>query len=205
MNTATTLEEFLSEFTGSENDDRRKLVELAYISQGQTVYRKALQATFYETADAQDLSHDIWLHLYNVIDKFDPTKGDFLPWMSRVISNFIASYIRRRQAVSHIHFQSIDGGGDGDDTDPIDVPDYSTPDPAISVENRELREQMQRAVAQLTKRQKLVIKLFHEDELSIRDIAEYLDRDVATVKTHLYLGRQTLRKILGKYYSKYYR
>ena len=60
------------------------------------------------------------------------------------------------------------------------------------------QEDVYYAVAKLPKKYRAVIHLFYYEDLSIKEIADYLSTKESTVKSQLHRGREMLKQILGR-------
>jgi RNA polymerase sigma factor (sigma-70 family) len=67
-------------------------------------------------------------------------------------------------------------------------------DLAQLVEQRELSQQVRRAIGSLPEHQRIVVTLFYISAHSVNDISRFLDIPVATVKTRLHMARQRLHE-----------
>jgi RNA polymerase sigma-70 factor (ECF subfamily) len=76
-----------------------------------------------------------------------------------------------------------------------------TPDPAGSLETKELREQIVKAVARLPADQRAALTLREIDGFSYQEIARIMKCSIGTVMSRLYAARQKLQQLLG-YYAK---
>ncbi|MBD3286688.1 sigma-70 family RNA polymerase sigma factor [candidate division WOR-3 bacterium] len=75
--------------------------------------------------------------------------------------------------------------------------DDDTQTPTESMKRKELGELINRALDQLSVRQRKVVILSFTEGLSYSEIAEVLGCEEVTVRTHLHRARQRLQKILG--------
>jgi RNA polymerase sigma-70 factor (ECF subfamily) len=55
---------------------------------------------------------------------------------------------------------------------------------------------IQHALEQLSESQRTCVVMFHQQEMSIEQIADAIEIPVGTVKSHLHRGRAAMRKIL---------
>jgi len=92
--------------------------------------------------------------------------GDPLAYARRTLANLRIDTWRRRRREGL--------------TDPTDLPDHTTGDPAAT---RADRDQLTRALAQLTTRQRRVVVLRHFLDLSEQQVADDLGISVGTVKS----------------------
>lgn len=153
------------------------------------VYTLALRSTGSEQ-DAADITQEVFLRAWKSLDSF---RGDssLSTWLYRVTSNLCVDFARKRAAEGNI--ASID------DTE---SPAASIPDPARTiqpeqaVENQELREELQHALAQLSEEHRKVVLLRDVAGLTYTEIARTLGLEEGTVKSRLARARNSLRKIL---------
>ena len=60
---------------------------------------------------------------------------------------------------------------------------------------------MQRALATLSERQRMIVTLFDVDGLTSTEIGEMLDLSPGTVRWHLHEARRTLRSALSRFFK----
>lgn len=132
--------------------------------------------------DAEDLVQDAFLSAVRHIDQFEPTRP-FWPWMSRIIVNRGFDLAAARS----LRFTEVLGD---------DAADQAS-SPAVDAERSEFHEQVRTAVATLPPRQRLVIQLFELEGYSVAEISELLDSAPPTVRWHIHMARQQLRKALS--------
>jgi RNA polymerase sigma-70 factor (ECF subfamily) len=64
-------------------------------------------------------------------------------------------------------------------------------------EQTELRQNVRKAIGDLSIDQRVVVVLYYLNGLNLQDIAEILDLPVGTIKSRLYYARENLRGKLG--------
>ena len=93
----------------------------------------------------------------------------------------------------------------------LDAPDaqgeaQQVPDPRShperDLEARELREAVQKMLEQLGEGERLAVRLFYLEDLSIREISELLRISIAAVKSRLYKARQKLQSEVSEEMAK---
>lgn len=137
---------------------------------GTTVYRLAY-SQLRSTADAEDIYQEVFIRYYEKRPKFD-SEEHRKAWLLRVTIN------RTKSQVTSAWFRH---------TVPLEQ-QVVFPEP----EARELDE----ALAQLRPGDRSLLHLFYFEELSVREIAELLQRKESTVRTQLTRVRERLRKIM---------
>ncbi len=153
------------------------------------VYTLALRSTGSEQ-DAADITQEVFLRAWKNLDSF---RGDssLSTWLYRVTSNICVDFARKRAAEGGI--ASIDDA----ESPAASIADPSRAiQPEQAVENQELREELQYALAQLSDEHRKVVLLRDVAGLSYTEIARTLGLEDGTVKSRLARARNFLRKIL---------
>ena len=148
------------------------------------VYRTALVITG-DAEAASDLLQDVFLRLYRFAANIDP-KRSLEPWLYRMTTNLAYDWLKRRARWPRPLEDLAEWLAGSERNLP-----YET------VERIDEWEQVQRAVSGLPLTQRIVVVLYYLNDLSLQEIADYLDLPVGTVKSRLYYGRLALRKALG--------
>ena len=138
--------------------------------------------------DALDLCQDAFLKTFRARDSYNPSQP-FLPWFHRILRNTCFSFLRKQ---GRIRKQSLTSKGeDGEDVE------WEIVDPALSpssrIEAEERGEIFRRATAQLSARDREILVLRHNRELSYREISLTLGIPEGTVMSRLFHARRRLR------------
>jgi len=142
-----------------------------------------------EGAAAEDLSQEVFLHLYQVLRRYDPARP-FAPWMRRVMTNVVLNRLRGRPE------RALRLEGDGEE--PRLPADPRSPDPADSAEKAEEAALLRARIADLPDGWRAVVALRYSEGLSVEEIAAALDLPENTVKTRLFRARGALRTAMEK-------
>jgi RNA polymerase sigma-70 factor (ECF subfamily) len=135
--------------------------------------------------DAEDLVQEAFLAAYQYLDSYDATRP-FGPWLMRIVLNRGAN-LRRSRARR--------------ETEPETDAVSPAPSALDESERAEAREQLQRALATLSERQRMIVTLFDVDGLTSTEIGEMLDLSPGTVRWHLHEARRTLRSALSRFFK----
>jgi RNA polymerase sigma-70 factor (ECF subfamily) len=140
-------------------------------------------------ASAEDVTQEAFISTYRRIDTY--RGGNFKAWLLRIATNACYDLLRRqgRRPAS-----SLDNLYADSDTPPI--PDTDSLSPETSAEQRELRETVQRALAQIPPDQRAAIILADLQGLAYEEIAVALHVNIGTVKSRINRGRTRLRELL---------
>lgn len=138
--------------------------------------------------EAAETSQEVFLSAYRAIGQF---RGDanFSTWLYRIALNQAAT--RRKSAGLRRHrLVPLDG------TDFVNEVDLG---PAESLEKKEIRERVQRALNELEPEDAMVIVLRDLQDSAYEDVARVLNIPVGTVKSRLHRARQALKARLMAY------
>jgi RNA polymerase sigma-70 factor (ECF subfamily) len=128
---------------------------------------------------AQDVAQEAFLTAYQKIDQLrDPAA--FPAWLKRIVLTYCNRETRRNAP----------------DFMPLEDEDAPQADPAASAEDRDMREQVNRAVRALPDHEREVTELFYITGYSQQEIAEQLALPLTTVKKRLQYAREHLRETM---------
>ena len=135
--------------------------------------------------DAEDLLQESFLAAYQYLDSFD-VERPFGPWLNRIVLNRGANLRRSRTRRQ---------------TEP-EMEGVSAAPSALEESTRtEARELLNRALATLSDRQRMIVTLFDVDGLTSTEIGERLELAPGTVRWHLHEARRVLRGALSSYFE----
>ena len=158
--------------------------------------RRALRVAFHylrEAADADDVVQDAFIKVFLHIDDYR-RELPFDVWFTRILVNTALDRLKVRQRQQ----RWLARPADDDEGRPAEL----IVDHAASAERgllaRERWQQVQRAVAALPDRQRLVFTLSHVDDRSPAEISAVTGLQPATVRVHLFRALRKLRTALGR-------
>ena len=135
--------------------------------------------------DAEDLLQESFLAAYQYLDSFD-VERPFGPWLNRIVLNRGANLRRSRTRRQ---------------TEPETEGVSAAPSALEESTRSEARELLNRALATLNERQRMIVTLFDVDGLSSTEIGERLELAPGTVRWHLHEARRLLRGALSSYFE----
>lgn len=152
------------------------------------VYRTAIAITGDREA-ANDLLQDVFLRLHRFVNYVDPNRP-LEPWLYRMTANLAYSWVKRNHRGRRI-LKEVTGWllGSSSEETPQDL-----------AEEKDDREQVQRALLSLPIQQRVVVVMYYLNDLSLQEIAQTLDVPLGTVKSRLHYGRLTLQHSLELQY-----
>ena len=140
--------------------------------------------------DAMDLSQEAFVKAFRAIRTFKDGR-DFYPWFYAVLRNTCFNFLRRRKTRKESSLDAAQEYG-------FDVVD-GAPDPAATLELKEMREQVRAQMGNLAPVHKEILLLRHYELLSYKEMAGVLGCPIGTVMSRLYAARQALKARLARY------
>jgi RNA polymerase sigma-70 factor, ECF subfamily len=141
-------------------------------------------------AEAEEIVQDAYLVAFTRLDTF---RGEarFSTWITRIALN--AAMMRGRRARVHEEYDTVTEAEIPKDTI-LPFPGSVAEQPDAALGHRQVRELLERAVAELPSELRLVFLLREAEGMSTLAIARDLSLNPVTVKTRLFRARQRLRK-----------
>jgi RNA polymerase sigma-70 factor (ECF subfamily) len=133
--------------------------------------------------DAEDICQDAFIRgLERLEDCRDPRK--FAAWLLQIVRNRARNYIDYRRVRDTV------------DLDKVAASSVIRTDDGV--QQAELRDKLQEALAELTELQRQVVLLHDLEGWKHREIAESLDVSEVASRQHLLIARRRLRDMLGQ-------
>ena len=143
--------------------------------------------------DAEDLSQEVWLKAYRAINSFRG-HSSFYTWLRRIAINTFLNHQRGAKAPDY------SAGGKSEKislNDICEVVDVDAPSAEDLLYQKQLVEQVKRALDELTPQQRLIFLLKHREEMSCEEISQACDISIGTVKKALFRAVNKIRERLG--------
>ena len=147
--------------------------------------------------DAQDVYQEAFLRVYRNLKSF---RFDccFHTWLYRIVTNLCLDHMRKRKVrrEESSQVEGLDGPVDRMDTFQESRADG---DPQRSLFSGELRQGINKALSELTARERMVFELRHYQGMKLRDIGEALGTTEEAAKNCLFRATQKMRVALGDF------
>lgn len=138
-----------------------------------------------DPAVAEEVTHDVFLRVWEHPAAYDPARGTFAGWLFRVARNRAIDQLRRRRETS---IGDLEAGPGGWIADPEPTPEEQT--------LRGLRRlEVLSALDTLPVDQRRLLEMAYYTGLSQREIAERLERPLGTVKSQI---RSAMRRLADR-------
>lgn len=142
--------------------------------------------------DATDMAQEAFVRGWLAIGRFRKT-ASFYTWIYRITSNLCIDLVRHRERRPTATFE--------DEVSPdinldVDMAASSNPRPNEEVRRKELREQIDAALLELTPEHRAVVQLREFDGMQYAEIARAVGCSIGTVMSRLHYARKHLQKLL---------
>ena len=133
-----------------------------------------------EPAGAEDVCQDAFVYAIERIDDCRQPER-FGAWLLQIVRNRSRNQLRDRKSSVPIDDLPLESGMES---------------PAARVEQREMRERLLAALAEIPEERREVVLLHDLEGWTHREIAERMELPAGTVRSHLHLARKRLRELL---------
>jgi RNA polymerase sigma-70 factor, ECF subfamily len=141
--------------------------------------------------EALDLSQDAWVKGWQRLAQF---QGDssFVTWMTRIVINLCLDQLRKQKRQRAESIEALEEDGGVERQMPV-----LNPNPAAGLERVELRQRIDRALAQLSHEHRTVLVLHEFEELEYKEIASRMKCSIGTVMSRLFYARRRMASLLA--------
>ncbi len=137
--------------------------------------------------DAKDLVQETYIRAYRFFDSYEKNTNP-KAWLYRIMKNLYINYSKKKQK------------------DPYSLSSYETLDShswySMADDEKQMSDEFVLSINSIKDEYRMVIILFHLEDYSIKEIAEFLEWPVGTVKSRLFRARKSLKNSLAKYTAK---
>lgn len=159
------------------------------------IYNLACRMTGNVT-EAEELTQEVFVKLYRVIGKYGG-QSKFSTWLFALAINHCRSGLRKIRRIAGRECVRLDQSNDGTRPPPETVDPGVRPDDALM--RREVREQIETAIAGLPRDFRVVIVLRDLQGLAYEEVAAALGCSVGTVKSRLARARLRVKtRLIGE-------
>lgn len=141
--------------------------------------------------DREDICQDVFLTVYDKLSSFR-FGSKLSTWIGNIAFNRSVNFLKRARPLLLEDMHKAKAADDADKETGTEIKDSSRlADEGLL--DKERTALLQQSVEALPVLQKTVLLLFHQQELSLEEIAAVTSLPVNTVKSHLFRGRKTLK------------
>src|SRR3982751_1441767 len=142
--------------------------------------------------EAVDLSQEAWVKGWQRLKQFQG-ESSFVTWMTRIVINLCLDQLRKhkRHRSESIELMEEESGGVERHMPVVTV------NPTEGLERGELRQRIDRALAQLSTEHRTVLVLHEFEELEYKEIAKRMKCSIGTVMSRLFYARRRMASLLA--------
>lgn len=142
-----------------------------------------------EATTAEDVTHDVFLAVWQNASSFDPAKGSVPGWLTRITRNRAIDMLRRSRGKSMVRLPDSETAG----SDPLErfFVDRD-PDPADQVVVNDERMRVRNALQSLKTGDRQVLEFAYFGGMTQRQIADHFGRPLGTVKSQIRVAMKRL-------------
>lgn len=178
-----------AEFLGGEKRAFDELVSRYHVRLINFIYR-----TIGDRDRAEDLVQETFVRVYRHLHRFDQTKK-FSTWVYTIAGNLAKNELRNRSRNPLVLFQQLKTSWDTDNK-PLEWED-NTYRPDDLYRKRNLREMVDKAVAQLPEHHRIVFVLRELEGKTYEEISEITGVNLGTVKSRLNRARNNFAQVIA--------
>lgn len=147
------------------------------------------------THAAEELTQDIFMKVYDNLDRYDDSKGKISTWIMTITRHAVIDKMRKVK----LETTSLDGMVDEDGKDTFQVSIAGTP--LTEVIGAEYRDTIKTVILELPKTYRRMANLFYNCEMSYDEIADRMKVSKGTVKGKLSRARKIMQEEINFHMS----
>lgn len=146
-----------------------------------------------QSPDTEDIAQQVFIRLWKSAERYQPT-AKFTTFLFTITRNLVFNATRKKSGKNESSFDALEEnwGQSIEDKNSDSRPDKS-------IEQNELRQEIDRAISSLPEKQRLAVILRRYEKMPYEEIASTLEITVPAVKSQLFRARTALRESLGRY------
>jgi len=166
------------------------------VEQHQLLVYNVCKGFLHNAHDAEDLSQDIFIEVFNNAHKF---RGDakISTWLYRIAVNRSLNFMRNSNKRRFWKEIDVLFGVSAPQNTTAFVPSIET----APMETSEQRSLLDKAISQLPENQRIAFTLNKIEELPYAEVAEIMELSLSAIESLIHRARQNLRKKLKNYYK----
>lgn len=159
---------------------------------GETL-RQRIRQVVRDDAAAEDLFQELCLRVWTRAGQWDG-RGSVAGWMAKIAANLALNHLRdvRRRREQSPESRRPAGADDEIESAPAWMADPTAQDPGAQLDAAERADILRELLDQLPESKRDMLRLAHEEEMRMQDIAELLGIPEGTVKSRLHHAARAL-------------
>ncbi|MBN8821655.1 MULTISPECIES: sigma-70 family RNA polymerase sigma factor [unclassified Spirosoma] len=174
-------EDMIRQYLSSQPNHCFEILYKRYVNK---VYRRCLSMTK-DPLKAEDFTHDIFLKVFHRLEAFQE-RSSFSTWLYAISFNYCSDQIRLAKRMNFITVE--------------EELDQNIPEPEDASVHDDATQLVNRIWKTLSTKERMLLQLKYEDELSVHDIANLYSLNPSTVKMRLKRSRDKIQQLYSKAY-----
>ncbi|MBT4203833.1 sigma-70 family RNA polymerase sigma factor [Hyphomicrobiales bacterium] len=137
-------------------------------------------------AFAEDIMHDTMLTVWKKIDLYNSSKGSFSSWIYTIARNNRIDILRKKSSQPYVDINEVEMMSNDPDSEKI-------------ILDSQTAANIKKMVRQLPQKQKIIIEMAFNEDLTQKEIAEKLEIPIGTVKSRMRLAYIKLKEGFKEY------
>ncbi len=150
-----------------------------------------------DNVDREELCQEVFIKVFQNLAGFN-FNSKLSTWIAKIAHNNCVNYLRKRK------LELYDDMKNQEDTDAFQFSESlhsEAPVPDSESEMKDRADIIRSEIEKLPHKYKVILTLYHMDELSYKDIGQVVDMPEGTVKSYLFRARKMLKESLVKTYQ----
>ena len=143
-------------------------------------------------SDAEDIAQQVFIRLWKSAPRYKP-KAKFTTFLYTITRNLVFNESRRKSRKKEYSME------EREDDFHLQTADHQNASPDQGMLQQELRQAVDKAIADLPEKQRLAVILRRYEGMPYDEIAKILGLSVSAIKSQLFRARHTLRESLQHY------
>jgi RNA polymerase sigma-70 factor (ECF subfamily) len=145
--------------------------------------------------DARDICQEAFLKAHKNLATFEGG-AQFFTWLYRIVTNLCIDHLRKKRG-QQVEFDDAQSHSEPDEGGI--APHRTGFDPARALSDKELREHISAALAQLSPSHRAVLVMREVEGLSYQEMADALGCSIGTIMSRLFHARKKMQTMLLEY------
>ncbi|MFH2057903.1 MAG: sigma-70 family RNA polymerase sigma factor [Pseudomonadota bacterium] len=143
--------------------------------------------------DAKELSQEAFVKVYKAIGQFRQGSS-FYTWFYRILINLCLDFKKKKRLNVTLFSQFKHKNSHDNGNMVAQVEDKKTKNPLEKLISQEKKKKIEQAISFLPDKQRMVFILRNDEQMSLKEIAVYMDSKEGTIKSHLHRAVKNLQK-----------
>ena len=149
-----------------------------------------------DNVDREEICQEVFIKVYQNLSGFN-FNAKLSTWIAKIAHNHCINYLRKHKLDLLEDMSHPDDNSEIQFTESLHTKSIS---PDTESEQKDRIEIIKKEIEKLPEKYKIILTLYHIDELSYKDIGDVVDMPEGTIKSYLFRARKMLRDGLLEIY-----